>query len=216
MNRVQVIGHRISGGVRRVPTWPVYLLGLLPPAWLLYQGITGGLGVDPVKVMEHQLGIWALQLLLAGLCITPLMRFARLNLLKFRRAVGLLAFLYILFHLVVWLVLDIQLRWGEIWADIVKRPYITVGMAAFVLAIPLVATSWNGAVRRLGAATWGKLHQLTYIVVLLGAVHFIMQEKVWTIESLLYLGLGIGLVGLRLPKLVGRLRARSDQKLTPG
>ncbi|KGK78501.1 sulfite oxidase [Thalassobacter stenotrophicus] len=216
MNRVQVIGHRISGGVRKVPTWPVYLLGLLPPVWLLYQGITGGLGVDPVKVMEHQLGIWALQLLLAGLCITPLMRFARLNLLKFRRAVGVLAFLYILFHLVVWLVLDIQLRWGEIWADIVKRPYITVGMAAFVLAIPLVATSWNGAVRRLGAATWGKLHQLTYIVVLLGAVHFIMQEKVWTIESLLYLGLGIGLVGLRLPKLVGRLRARSDQKLTPG
>lgn len=211
-----MIGHRISGGVRQVPTWPVYLLGLLPPAWLLYQGITGGLGVDPVKVMEHQLGIWALQLLLAGLCITPLMRFVRLNLLKFRRAVGVLGFLYIVFHLVVWLVLDIQLRWGEIWADIVKRPYITVGMAAFVLAIPLAATSWNGAVRRLGAATWGKLHQLTYVIVLLGAVHFILQEKVWTIESLLYLGLGIGLVGLRLPKLIGRLRARNDQKLTPG
>ena len=68
----------------------------------------------------------------------------------------------------------------------------------------------------MGAATWGKLHQLTYVIVLLGAVHFIMQEKVWTIESLLYFGLGIGLVGLRLPKLVGRLRARSDQKLTPG
>lgn len=144
------------------------------------------------------------------------MRFVRLNLLKFRRAVGVLGFLYIVFHLVVWLVLDIQLRWGEIWADIVKRPYITVGMAAFVLAIPLAATSWNGAVRRLGAATWGKLHQLTYVIVLLGAVHFILQEKVWTIESLLYLGLGIGLVGLRLPKLIGRLRARNDQKLTPG
>lgn len=211
-----MIGHRISGRLRKVPTWPVYLLGLLPPAWLLYQGITGGLGVDPVKVMEHQLGIWALQLLLAGLCITPLMRFVRLNLLKFRRAVGVLGFLYIVFHLVVWLVLDIQFRWGEIWADIVKRPYITVGMAAFVLAIPLAATSWNGAVRRLGAATWGKLHQLTYVIVLLGAVHFILQEKVWTIESLLYLGLGIGLVGLRLPKLIGGLRARNDQKLTPG
>ena len=188
----------------------------MPPLWLLYQGITGGLGVDPVKVMEHQLGIWALQLLLAGLCITPLMRFARFNLLKFRRAVGVLAFLYIAFHLVVWLVLDIQLRWGEIWADIVKRPYITVGMAAFVLAIPLVATSWNGAVRRLGAATWSRLHQLTYVIVLLGAVHFVMQEKVWTIESLVYLGIAIGLVGLRLPKLLGRLRAWGDQKLTPG
>ena len=198
MSTAAIIGPRITGVARKVPTWPVYVLGLLPPAWLLYQGITGGLGVDPVKVMEHQLGLWALQLLLVGLCITPLMRIARINLLKFRRALGVLAFLYILFHLTVWLVLDIQLRWGEIWADIVKRPYITVGMAAFVLATPLVATSWDGAVRRLGPVVWRKLHKLTYVIVLLGAVHFVMQEKVWTPESLIYLTLAVLLVGYRL------------------
>ena len=199
------IGMRVSGVARKVPTWPVYVLGCVPPVWLLYQGITGALGVDPVKVMEHQLGVWALQLLLAGLCITPLMRYARINLIKFRRAVGLLAFLYIALHLLVWLVLDIQLRWGEIWADIVKRPYITVGMAAFVLAIPLALTSWDGAVRRLGASTWGTLHMLTYPIVVLGAVHFIMQEKVWTAESLFYLALSLFLIGLRVPQWRRRL-----------
>lgn len=198
MSTAAIIGPRITGVARKVPTWPVYILGCVPPAWLLYQGINGALGPDPTKVIEHQLGIWALQLLLAGLCITPLMRLARINLLKFRRSIGLLAFLYIALHLLTWLVLDIQLRWGEIWADILKRPYITVGMAAFVLSVPLALTSWNGAVRRMGAAAWCKLHKLTYVIVLLGAVHFVMQEKVWTFESLIYLTLAVLLVGYRL------------------
>lgn len=203
------LGPRVNGAARKVPTWPVYVLGCVPPVWLFYQGVTGALGVDPVKVMEHQMGVWALQLLLVGLCITPLMRLARINLLKFRRALGLLAFLYIALHLLVWLVLDIQLRWGEVWADILKRPYITVGMAAFVLAIPLAATSWNGAVKRMGAAAWGKLHMLTYVIVLLGAVHFIMQEKVWTAESLSYLAISVVLVGYRVPRLISQWRART-------
>jgi sulfoxide reductase heme-binding subunit YedZ len=191
-------GPRISGVARQLPTWPVYVVGTVPAVWLVYRGVTGSLGADPVKAMEHQMGLWALQFLLAGLCITPLMRFARINLLKFRRAVGLLAFLYITLHLLVWLLLDLQLRWGQIGADIWKRPYITIGMAAFVLAVPLAATSWNGAVRRMGAQAWGRLHRLTYVIVLLGAVHFVMQEKVWTVESLTYLGLGAGLVAMRL------------------
>lgn len=198
MSLAKTYGPRISGIARRVPTWPVYVLGVLPAVWLFYQGLTGGLGIDPVKALEHQYGEWALQLLLLGLCITPLMRFARINLLKFRRAIGLLAFFYIVAHLLVWLALDIQLRWGEIAADIWKRPYITIGMAAFVFAIPLAATSYNGALRRMGSEAWARLHKVTYVVVLLGALHFVMQEKVWTTESLIYLFLAIGLIGLRL------------------
>lgn len=208
MSLTQVIGPRISGVARKVPTWPLYILGVVPVVWLFYQGINGDLGVDPTKRIEHQLGIWALQLLLASLCVTPLMRYARINLLKFRRAIGLLAFFYILAHLLTWLLLDIQLRWGEIWTDIVKRPYITIGMAAFVLALPLALTSWNGALRRMGGAAWQRLHRLAYVIVLLGAIHFVMQEKVWTFESLLYLLCAVILVAMRLAWLrLPRLRS---------
>ncbi|HSF63588.1 MAG TPA: ferric reductase-like transmembrane domain-containing protein, partial [Paracoccaceae bacterium] len=119
---------RINGALRAVPTWPVYGLGLVPLALLVGQAFTGGLGIDPVKVLERELGMLGLQFLVAGLCITPLRWATGVNLIRFRRAVGLLAFLYVALHLSVWVLLDLQLRWAEIWADIVKRPYITAGM----------------------------------------------------------------------------------------
>lgn len=192
----------LNGTVRRLPAWPLYIVGAIPPAWLLYQGLSGALGVDPVKAMEHQMGQWGLQLLIVSLAITPLRRFAGINLLKFRRAIGLLAFFYILLHFLIWLGLDIQFRWAEIWGDILKRPAITLGMLGLAVLLPLALTSWNGAIRRMGAQAWGKLHKLAYLAVLAGGIHYVMVVKTWQVEPLLYLATIVGLLALRikLPK----------------
>ncbi|SDK71048.1 sulfoxide reductase heme-binding subunit YedZ [Aliiruegeria lutimaris] len=187
----------MNKALRRVPAWPLYPLGALPVLWLFWQGVQGGLGVDPAKAIEHRLGLWGLWLLIAGLAVTPLGRFAGLRLIKFRRAIGLLAFFYILTHLLVWLVLDVQIP-AQIWADIVKRPYITIGMAAFVMMVPLALTSNNWSLRKLGPVRWRRLHRLTYILVPLGAVHFVMVVKGWQMEPFYYLGIVLVLLVLRL------------------
>jgi sulfoxide reductase heme-binding subunit YedZ len=192
-----MLAERVNSAVRRVPVWLIYVAGLLPAPWFLYLGLTGGLGVEPIKALEHELGLFALQLLVAGLAITPLRRFAGVNLIRFRRAVGVLAFTYVALHLLVWLVLDVQDP-ARIWADIVKRPYITIGMVGFVLLLPLAMTSNNWSVRRLGP-NWRQLHKLTYIVVLLGAVHFVMLSKGFQLEPLAYLAAILILLALRLP-----------------
>lgn len=192
------VTDRINGFARRVPVWLVYILYLLPVPWLLYLAQTGGLGREPIKALEHQLGEIALQLLIIGLAITPLRRHLGLNLLKFRRTFGLLAFIYVVLHLLVWLVLDVGIL-SQIWADILKRPYITIGMAAFALMAPLAMTSNNWSVRKLGSV-WHKLHRLVYVAVVLGAVHYIMVKKVWELEPLLYLVVILALLALRFPK----------------
>ena len=140
---------RINTWARRLPTWVVYLVYAAPAPWFFYQAATGGMGVEPVKALEHEYGEIALQLLIIGLCITPLRQYFGVNLIRFRRAFGLLAFFYVVLHLLVWAILDVQTL-ERVWADIVKRPYITIGMAAFLLMVPLAATSNNRAVRWLG------------------------------------------------------------------
>lgn len=182
--------------LRKLPVWVVYLVLVLPPFWYLYLGLTGGLGVEPIKALEHELGELALIFLIIGLAVTPLRRFLGLNLMKFRRAIGVMTFYYVACHLLVWLVLDVQDP-ARIWADIVKRPYITVGMAAFVLLLPLAATSNNLSVRKLGP-TWRKLHKLVYPAAVLGAVHFVMLAKGFQIEPLIYLAIIMVLLALRL------------------
>jgi methionine sulfoxide reductase heme-binding subunit len=189
---------RLNTIARRVPTWVVYIVGLLPIPWLLFQAQTGGLGAEPIKALEKELGLLALQLLIAGLAITPARRYLRLNLIKFRRALGLLAFIYVSLHLLVWLVLDVGIL-SQIWADILKRPYITIGMAGFACLIPLAATSNNFSIRKLGA-TWRKLHRLTYLAAILAGVHFIWLVKGFQIEPLLYMAAILALLVLRLPK----------------
>ncbi|MEM8823699.1 MAG: protein-methionine-sulfoxide reductase heme-binding subunit MsrQ [Pseudomonadota bacterium] len=177
-----------------MPTWVVYVLGLVPGIWAIYEAFSM---VDPVEKLSHSTGLISLQFLLASLCITPLMRFARINLIKFRKALGLLAFGYLTLHFLVWLLLDLQLMWGQIGKEIVKRPYLTLGFAGFVLLIPLAATSFQAAMKWMGPMAWARLHRLVYLSVLLGGVHFVMQEKVWTTESMVYLALAVLLVGLR-------------------
>lgn len=195
------MGHimdRVNGLVRKLPTWVVYILCLLPVPWLLYLAQTGGLGVEPIKALEHELGQIALKLLVAGLAITPLRRYAGLNLLKFRRCLGLLAFIYVCLHLVVWLVLDVGIP-SQIWADIIKRPYVTIGMAGFLCLVPLAATSNNYAIRKLGQK-WRTLRKLTYLAVILGGVHFVWLVKGFQLEPLIYMAVILGLLALRLPK----------------
>ena len=189
---------RLNTIARRVPTWVVYIVGLLPIPWLLFQAQTGGLGAEPIKALEKELGLLALQLLIAGLAITPARRYLRLNLIRFRRALGLLAFIYVSLHLLVWLVLDVGIL-SQIWADILKRPYITIGMAGFACLVPLAATSNNFSIRKLGA-TWRKLHRLTYLAAILAGVHFIWLVKGFQIEPLLYMAAILALLVLRLPK----------------
>ncbi|ACM02669.1 protein-methionine-sulfoxide reductase heme-binding subunit MsrQ [Cereibacter sphaeroides] len=193
-----MIAQRINGALRPVPTGLVYAAGLLPLGLLVWQAATGGLGVDPVKGIEHRLGELALQFLVGGLVISPLRWWTGINLIRFRRAVGLLAFFYVCLHLAVWLALDLQFRWAEIGADIAKRPYITLGMLAFAAMIPLALTSNNGAIRRMGASAWTRLHKLTYAVALLGALHFLLLVKAWPLEPILYMAGVVALLSMRL------------------
>jgi sulfoxide reductase heme-binding subunit YedZ len=194
--------------LRHVRPWMVYALGSLPAALLIWHTLSGGLGVDPVKAIEHRLGELALQLIVAGLCITPLRRFVGLNLMRFRRQIGVLAFVYAALHLLVWVTLDLQLRWSEIGNDLVKRPYIILGMAAFLLLLPLAITSNNLSIRRMGAAAWQRLHRLVYPAALLAAAHFIWVMKAWAAEPLIYLALIAGLLALRLLPRRTRMGAR--------
>lgn len=187
-----------NGYARRLPTWMIYVFGAIPFAALVYSALFDGLGADPVKALENELGQWGLRFLVASLAITPLMRLG-LRLLKFRRAIGLVGFYYIGLHFTVWITLDLALRWGQIGTELYKRPFILVGFAAFLMLLPLALTSWNGAIRRLGAVAWKRLHRLAYPAILAGAVHYVMIGKVWSYDALFYLALTLVLLATRLP-----------------
>ncbi|MEM7076326.1 MAG: protein-methionine-sulfoxide reductase heme-binding subunit MsrQ [Pseudomonadota bacterium] len=191
------VADRLTRTVQQVPAWVIYAGAVCYAAWMLWLGIDNRLGADPVKTLEHAMGEAALYFMVAGLCVSPLRDLARINLMKFRRAIGVTCFLFVLLHLLVWALLDVQ-RLGAVWADIVKRPYITVGMAGFALMVPLVLTSNNVSVRRMGAAAWRRLHQLVYPAALLGGVHFVMQAKGFQIRPLFFLMLIVLLVGWRI------------------
>ncbi len=180
------ISKPVNTALRRVPAWPLYIVGVLPGVWDFYLGLTGGLGAEPIKALEHELGRFALQLFIVVLAITPLRQLTGISLIKYRRALGLLVFFYVSVHLAVWLFLDVQ-DVGAIWKDILKRPYITIGMVGFALLIPLAITSNNKSIRRLGPLIWRKLHLLTYPAIMLGGVHFVWLRKGWQVEPMMYL-----------------------------
>jgi sulfoxide reductase heme-binding subunit YedZ len=188
----------LNGWLRRVPAWLVYVLGSAYMGWLFWRGVTDFTLVEPIDWLERAYGLASLQLLVATLAVTPIRRFMGLNLLKFRRALGLLVFFFVLAHFLVWAVLDVQAL-SAVWADILKRPYITIGMAAFALLIPLALTSNNASVRRLGGAGWRRVHWLTYPIAVLGAVHYIWLARGFAIEPLVYLGLILILLATRAP-----------------
>ena len=189
----------VNDGLRRLPAATVYIVAAIWAAWEFYQAATQQAEylVEPINVLERTYGEAALYLLVAGLAITPLRKHAGVNLLKFRRAIGVTAFFLVLAHFLVWAILDVQ-SLARVWADIVKRPYVTVGMAAFLLLIPLALTSNNRAVRRLGALRWRNLHKLTYPAVVLGGLHYLWLVKGFQLEPILWLAAILGLLALRI------------------
>ena len=175
-----------------------HALALLPLA-LLVRGVLGdSLGADPVAAITHQTGDWALRLVLLGLAMTPLRRLlGQAWPIRFRRLVGLYAFFYASLDLATYVVLDLGQYWSQILDDIVKRPYITVGFAAWLLLVPLALTSTRGWMRRLGRR-WGQLHTLVYAVGVLGVLHFLWLVKSDLREPLVYAAILALLLGLRL------------------
>lgn len=176
----------------------IYIIGLLPAIYTFYLALADQLGADPQKTLERTLGLWALRFLIIGLAISPLRQIGGPNLIRWRRAIGLLAFYYAVMHLSVYMLLDQGLDWGAIWADIVKRPFITVGMLAFTLLVPLAATSNTTMIKRLGGAAWNRLHRLVYIAAAAAVLHFVMLVKSWSFELALYVVLVFGLLLFRL------------------
>lgn len=194
---------RINGALRRVPAWSIYIVCAAWAAWEFWKALNGiaPYTVEPINVLERTYGELALRLLVVGLVVTPLRRLVGLNLLKFRRAIGVSAFFLVLAHFLVFAVLDVQ-SLERVWTEVVKRPYVTVGMLSFVAMIPLALTSNNWSVRKLGAATWRQLHKMTYPVAVLAALHYLWLVKGFQIEPLIYLGIILGLLAWRYwPKL---------------
>ncbi|PSJ41505.1 sulfoxide reductase heme-binding subunit YedZ [Zobellella taiwanensis] len=192
-----------AAGVRRLRIL-LHVLAAAPLLWLLWALPAGRLGGDPVPELLHFLGIWALRLLLLTLSISPLARWLRLGaLVRLRRALGLWCFAYASLHLLVWLLLDLQLAWGLIGAEIVKRTFITLGMLAWLVLLLLAVTSTQGWQRRLGAR-WQRLHKGVYLVALLVPVHFWWSVKSGWIEPAFYLALSLGLLYWRRERLFRR------------
>jgi methionine sulfoxide reductase heme-binding subunit len=176
----------------------IYIVGLQPAIWTFYAGVMDQLGADPMKTLERTLGLWALRFLILALAITPLRRLGGPSLIRWRRAIGLLGFYYAAMHLTVYLVLDQGLDLRAIWADIVKRPYITIGMLAFTILVPLAVTSNGPMIRRLGAAAWQRLHRLVYLATALAAIHFLLLVKTWPGEPIIYAVLIAALLLIRV------------------
>ncbi len=167
----------------------VFLVCLLPLVVLLLRAfeVAGfGLGANPIEELLHELGRWGLKFLLLGLTITPLRRWTGWNwLLRFRRMLGLFAFFYIVLHFLTYAILDQGLDIAAIIEDVIKRPYITLGMTGLLLLIPLAITSTKGMMRRLGRR-WQKLHRLVYVIAILAVWHFYWQVKLDTLDASLY------------------------------
>jgi sulfoxide reductase heme-binding subunit YedZ len=192
----------------------VFVAGVAPLAWMIcgaLQLFGASLGADPVKKLEHECGKTALNFLLLTLSVTPVRELARLpQLLRLRRMLGLFAFFYAVVHFTVYLVLDLELNFRLLGADIVKRPYITIGFSALLLLLPLALTSTNGMMRRLGRR-WQSLHRLIYMIAALAVWHFYWQVKRDVREPLLY----VGMLALLLAYRLLRWRARRAQRAAP-
>ena len=184
----------------------VFVVALLPLSWLVYALLADKLGANPIEAVTRDTGLWALRFIMVTLLISPLRQMTGVNaLVRFRRMLGLFAFFYACMHMLLYLGLDQFFDWQEIWLDIIKRPFITVGFVSFVLLIPLTVTSTDRMIKRLGGRRWKKLHYLIYLIVVLSCVHFYMLVKQDKTEPLIYLLIMILLLGVRL---INRFRRR--------
>lgn len=186
-----------------LPKTVVHLAALTPLAILLWQiwsvakSGSNALGADPVAEIEHRLGLWALRFLMLTLAITPLRQLTGWNVLvRFRRILGLYTFAYASLHFATYLGLDLRGYWSQVFEDITKRPYITVGFLAWLLLVPLAVTSTTGWIRRLGRR-WAQLHKAVYLIAVLAILHFWWLVKSDIREPLLYAAIAAVLLGWR-------------------
>jgi methionine sulfoxide reductase heme-binding subunit len=176
----------------------VWGVALAPLAALVYRYWTDDLTVNPIEYVTRQLGETALRLLLASLALTPLRILFGLGWpVTLRRLLGLFAFFYVCLHFAVWIVLDHFFDWHTMADDVVKRPWITVGVAALLLLTPLAATSTTGMIRRLGGLAWRRLHRLVYVAAVLGVLHYIWLAKKVLVQPWVYAGILTVLLGIR-------------------
>jgi len=186
-----------------------WALCVLPLVVLLYRAFTDGLGANPISYVTNWLGQWTFRLLLVGLALTPLRIVTGLAWpVLLRRLVGLFTFFYASLHFLVWILIDHFFSWDQMLTDLVKRRYITVGMLALLLLIPLAVTSTNGMVKRLGGTAWRRLHRIVYLVGVLAALHFLWLAKGFRADAVLYAGILALLLGVRLFDALRRRIAR--------
>ncbi len=190
--------------------WALLVLGLLPMAWLGGQIWQDQLGANPAEALIRATGDWTLRGLCVVLAVTPLRQLlAWPELVRFRRMLGLLTFSYVCLHLLCYTWFDMGFEWGDIVQDIPKRPFILVGFSAFLILLALAATSFNRAIRWLGARRWQALHRGIYVVAVLAILHFwwMRAGKQNFAEVLVYAAILIGLLGWRLAR---RMRSPSS------
>ncbi len=189
----------------------LFLACLLPALWLVFAAATARLGANPAEALIRSTGDWTLRMLCLVLAVTPLRVLLRLPaLLRLRRMLGLYVYFYAVLHLTCYAIFDMGLDTGDIARDIAKRPFILVGFCAFVLLTPLAATSWNGAIRRLGAARWQLLHRCVYGIAVLAILHFFWMRagKNNFAEVQLYAAVLAILLGWRIWSAFSAQRAR--------
>lgn len=193
-------GHRrVTRRNRIVLKGIVWAVCLWPLAGLAYRAYTGNLTANPISFITNTLGDWTFRILLASLALTPIRVLFGISWpVSLRRLLGLFAFCYACLHFSVWILLDHFFDWREMLGDILKRPYITVGMLALTLLLPLAATSTAGMVRRLGGTAWRRLHRLVYAVGVLAALHFLWLAKKGRTDQYLYVAIVVLLLGIRL------------------
>jgi sulfoxide reductase heme-binding subunit YedZ len=207
--------NRLVGPVLRPVLFVLCLVPLVRAVLALF-GMAGSLGANPVEELLNRAGIWGLNLLLATLAVTPLRELTGAQALgRLRRMLGLFAFFYLCLHLTVYVTLDRALELGTIAEDIMKRPFITLGVTAFLALLPLAATSTDGMRRRLGRR-WQQLHRLVYAIAILGVGHYFWQVKQDVRNPALYAGVLALLLGYRLARWWRHRRARRQAQAAPG
>lgn len=197
----------------------VFALALVPAivySWALWRAWMGDdtlLGAEPIEAYEHATGLWTIRFLLLTLAITPLRRATGWGwLARYRRPIGLFVFFYAFLHLTAYLWVDYALEWGPIIDDIIEHPWVTFGMAAFLLLVPLAVTSTKGWIRRMGGRRWNQLHRLIYLAAISASVHFLLAVKKDLTEPLIYAVLFAILLAARGAAYLGARRARGAAK----
>ena len=177
----------------------IWVACLSPLGFFVFGAFTDSLTANPIQYVLRQLGVWALRFLAVTLAISPAAKLLRQPwLIRYRRRIGLFAFAYVCLHLTTYVAIDQAFDWRTIGKDIAKRPYITIGMAAFALLIPLAITSADGLRRKLGPRRWKRLHQLIYLIAPMGVVHYYLLVKADHRPPLIYGAIILALLGYRL------------------